>query len=322
MPAFHVRSHSTGPQFYSQVVLPDIKSREFIRSIPNVTPEGLRRGASTLKMARFTAYTEKNVRLSGQHQRWGTLRRCFLRDVFLTSQDSLPSGCLHFPAEGPLSGRALAPAPLTLEPACSGLGVLVLDESLVRTAAAEVPSHPKELQRHEGEEVGQDGTLGHPDGVHRPGEHQQQPGQQEMQPVLAAQCLSAFLRTTSSAPGQQRPSAALAPSGPLDRRRLGFLGRPLQFPAIRRGAGLGADFWSRRGGFEVTSLETHGRETLLPGDAHCWRVDGCGPAQHGSIPGAERRGGQAHLPMFPGAALSQLLSRRNLPPLFGPLEAD
>lgn len=87
---------------------------------------------------------------------------------------------------------------LTLQPAGSSMGVLVPDQPSLRTAPAEVPQHPQQLDEHQRDEVGEQVALADAHGVHSPGEGEQQPGQEEVDAVLAAEDLGVFLRVAAA----------------------------------------------------------------------------------------------------------------------------
>lgn len=94
---------------------------------------------------------------------------------------------------------------LTLEPAGSGVCVLVPDQPPLRAAPAEVPQHPQQLDEHQRDEVGEQVALADAHGMHSPGEGEQQPGQEQVDAVLAAEDLGVFLRVAAAhggAPGR------------------------------------------------------------------------------------------------------------------------
>lgn len=136
---------------------------------------------------------------------------------------------------------------LTLEPAGSGMRVLVADQPPLRAAPAQVPQHPQQLDEHQRDEVGEQVALADAHGVHRPGEGEQQPGQEEVDAVLAAEDLGVFLRAAPAGCGGTAallhlpagrcwsPGAAAGPAPSGDRGRSGAAGSPRA--SLRCGAG-------------------------------------------------------------------------------------
>lgn len=113
---------------------------------------------------------------------------------------------------------------LTLQPAGSSVRVLVPDQPPLRAAPAEVPQHPQQLDEHQRDEVGEQVALADAHGMHSPGEGEQQPGQEEVDAVLAAEDLSVFLRVAAAHAGgtagflhlpPRRPGAASRQAAPL-----------------------------------------------------------------------------------------------------------
>lgn len=90
---------------------------------------------------------------------------------------------------------------LTLQPAGSGVCVLVPDQPPLRAAPAEVPQHPQQLDEHQRDEVGEQVALADAHGMHSPGEGEQQPCQEEVDAVLAAEDLGVFLRVAAARRG-------------------------------------------------------------------------------------------------------------------------
>lgn len=106
---------------------------------------------------------------------------------------------------------------LTLQPAGSGVRVLVPDQPPLRAAPAEVPKHPQQLDEHQCDEVGEQVALADAHSMHSPGEGEQQPGQEEVDAILAAEDLGVFLRAAAAHGGgtggflhlpRRRPDAA------------------------------------------------------------------------------------------------------------------
>lgn len=87
---------------------------------------------------------------------------------------------------------------LTAQPARARVRVLRADEAALRGAAAHVPQHPEQLQQHERREEAEQVALGHARGVHGPGQQQQQPRHEHVEPVLAAQRLGQLLPGASA----------------------------------------------------------------------------------------------------------------------------
>lgn len=113
---------------------------------------------------------------------------------------------------------------LTLQPAGSGVRVLVPDQPPLRAAPAEVPQHPQQLDEHQRDEVGEQVALADAHGVDGPGEGEQQPGQEEVDAVLAAEDLGVLLRVAAARGGG---TAAFLH---LPRRRPAAAGRRPRFP--------------------------------------------------------------------------------------------
>lgn len=97
------------------------------------------------------------------------------------------------------------PAALTTEPARTRVCVLEADEAALHIAAAHVPQHPEQLQQHERGQHAQEVALAHTSRVHRPGQQEQQPCHEHIQPVLAAQSLRQLLWDAGAAPGTRDP---------------------------------------------------------------------------------------------------------------------
>lgn len=115
---------------------------------------------------------------------------------------------------------------LTLQPAGSSMGVLVPDQPPLRAAPAEVPQHPQHLDEHQRDEVGEQVALADAHGMHSPGEGEQQPSQEEVDAVLAAEDLGVFLRVAAA---HGRGTGAFLH---LSRRRPGAASRRLRFPRV------------------------------------------------------------------------------------------
>lgn len=121
---------------------------------------------------------------------------------------------------------------LTLQPAGSSMRVLVSDQPPLRAAPAQVPQHPQQLDKHQRDEVGEQMALADTDGVHSPGEGEQQPGQEQVDAVLAAEDLGVFLRVAASRGGQTAGFLHL----PATRCGPRFPGEPQARPTAAPGA--------------------------------------------------------------------------------------
>lgn len=113
---------------------------------------------------------------------------------------------------------------LTLQPTGSSMGVLVPDQPPLRAAPAEVPQHPQQLDEHQRDEVGEQVALADAHCMHSPGEGEQQPSQEEVDAVLAAEDLGVFLRVAAA---HGRGTGAFLH---LPGRRPGAASRRLRFP--------------------------------------------------------------------------------------------
>lgn len=123
-----------------------------------------------------------------------------------------------------------APGALTAEPARAGVLVLEAEEAAVRGAAAHVPQHPEQLQQHERREEAQQVALAHARGVHGPGQQQQQPRHEHVQPVLAAQRLGQLLRDAGA---DGAPPRGRRLRGPRGRGRGRWADRGPRWPSVR-----------------------------------------------------------------------------------------
>lgn len=132
---------------------------------------------------------------------------------------------------------------LTLQPASPGMRVLVPNQPSLRAAPAEVPQHPQQLDQHQRDQVGEQVALADAHGMHSPGEGEQQPGQEEVDAILAAEDLGVFLRVAAARgagtatflhlpAGCCRRAAPLTPGSP---EAAGWPGPHLQ-PGAERGS--------------------------------------------------------------------------------------